>query len=302
MNTAATERAAAALAILLNAFTWGLSWLPFRWLRDAGLHGLWATAAVFTLSVAIVTITRPGSWRSLLGSPWLMLLAVAAGCTNAAFNTATTVGEVVRVVLLFYLMPVWSAILARLMLGAPITPGAVLRIALGVGGATVILMPEHGGWPRPQSLGDWLGLAAGLSFALVNVMLRKTVLDSGPARSLAMFAGSVVIPAAIAVVLGHVGLVAGPPALAWGWVAGTFVLGVIFYVANYALQYGAARLPADAIGVILITEVIFATASAVMWGDETLTARKILGGVMILTAALLAALPPGPRRGLRPRD
>ena len=40
---------------------------------------------------------------------------LAAGTTNATFNWAVTLGDVVRVVLLFYLMPLWAVLLARLL-------------------------------------------------------------------------------------------------------------------------------------------------------------------------------------------
>ena len=46
---------------------------------------------------------------SLLAAAALPLLLVAAGITNATFNWAIVVGDVVRVVLLFYLMPLCSA-------------------------------------------------------------------------------------------------------------------------------------------------------------------------------------------------
>jgi drug/metabolite transporter (DMT)-like permease len=36
------------------------------------------------------------------------------------FNWAVTIGDVGRVVLLFYLMPAWAALFARLVLGEPL--------------------------------------------------------------------------------------------------------------------------------------------------------------------------------------
>jgi drug/metabolite transporter (DMT)-like permease len=41
---------------------------------------------------------------------WALL--AAAGLANAGINWAVTVGDVVRVVLLFYLMPAWVVLLA----------------------------------------------------------------------------------------------------------------------------------------------------------------------------------------------
>ena len=105
-----------ALALMLNAFVWGVSWWPFRQLEAAGVHPLWATALVYMVAVAAITIARPAAWRELFAHPALWLLVLGSGCTNAAFNWAVTIGDVVRVVLLFYLMPLWSVLLARLLL------------------------------------------------------------------------------------------------------------------------------------------------------------------------------------------
>jgi hypothetical protein len=51
----------------------------------------------------------------------LWVLVLAAGTTNATFNWAVTIGDVVRVVLLFYLMPLWAVLLARLLLKERLT-------------------------------------------------------------------------------------------------------------------------------------------------------------------------------------
>jgi drug/metabolite transporter (DMT)-like permease len=102
-----------AAALVLNAFTWGVSWWPFRQLQALGLHPLWATVVIYLLAVAVITAWRPGAWRELARTPALWVLVLASGTTNATFNWGVTVGDVVRVVLLFYLMPLWAVLLAR---------------------------------------------------------------------------------------------------------------------------------------------------------------------------------------------
>jgi drug/metabolite transporter (DMT)-like permease len=99
-----------AAALVLNAFTWGVSWWPFRQLQALGLHPLWATVVIYLLAVAVITAWRPGAWRELARTPALWVLVLASGTTNATFNWGVTVGDVVRVVLLFYLMPLWAVV------------------------------------------------------------------------------------------------------------------------------------------------------------------------------------------------
>ncbi|HQQ69809.1 MAG TPA: EamA family transporter, partial [Alicycliphilus sp.] len=74
------------LALLFNAFVWGLSWWPFRQLLGAGLHPLWATALMYGAALVSMLALRPGVLAQLRQSRGLWLLALCSGVTNAAFN------------------------------------------------------------------------------------------------------------------------------------------------------------------------------------------------------------------------
>jgi len=280
-----------ALALVLNAFVWGVSWWPFRRLESAGLHPLWATALIYAVAVIAISAARPAAWRELVGHPALWLLVLASGTTNAAFNWAVTIGDVVRVVLLFYLMPLWAVLLARLLLDERLTRSALLRVALALAGALVILWPAGGGLPLPRTLAEALGVLGGFSFALNNVMLRREAARSEGARALAMFVGGMLVASMLALLLTPGGTVPAPPPPAPGWVAGALALAAFFLAGNLALQFGATRLPANATAVIMLTEVLFASVSALALGAGTLDARLAFGGAAIVAAALLAALP-----------
>jgi drug/metabolite transporter (DMT)-like permease len=278
-----------ALALVFNAFVWGVSWWPFRLLEGAGLHPLAATALIYLLAVAVLTLARPAAWREVLRHPALWVLVAASGTTNAAFNWAVTIGDVVRVVLLFYLMPLWAVLLARLLLREPLSAGTLARGALALAGALLILWPRDGaGWPLPRSLPDWLGVIGGFSFALNNVMLRREAARSESARALAMFVGGALISLLLWSVLRSQGTVAGLPP-AGGWIMGALVLGALFLASNLALQYGAARLPANTTAVIMLSEVLFASVSAVLLGAGAIDSYVVAGGAAIIVAALSAA-------------
>ncbi len=270
-----------------------MSWWPFRQLNALGLHSLWATGFAFALSTVLVSLWRPSAWPALLQRPRLLWMVIAAGITNAAFNWGVMIGEVVRVVLLFYLMPVWSLLLARWLLREPITGAALARIGLAIGGAAIVLWQPGAGMPLPASLADWLGIVGGASFALVNVLVRRHRDDPDEARALAMFVGGFVVATAMAASLASLGAIDAPPAPAWPWIAGNFALAAALLAGNFALQYGAARLPAAVTSIVMLSEVPFAALSSVGLGGETLAARTIVGGLLILGATLLASLQAG---------
>ena len=279
----------AVLALTLNAFTWGVSWWPFRQLQAQGLHPLWATVLIYGLAVLAITLWRPGAWGELLRTRTLWVLVLASGTTNATFNWGVTVGDVVRVVLLFYLMPLWAVLLARLLLGEPLRPAALVRIVMALLGAAIVLWPEGGGAPLPRSLAEWLGVLGGFTFALNNVMLRREAARPEAARALAMFLGGALVAGAAGLALSAQGLVPGLPAPAAPWLLGVLGLGLAFLVGNAALQFGAARLPANVTAVIMITEVLFASVSAALFGAGHITVPLALGGSLIVGATLLSA-------------
>ncbi len=289
-----------ALALMLNAFVWGVSWWPFRQLQNWGLHPLWATALVYLVSLALLFAWQPGAWRGFNGRPLLWLLMAAAGLTNVGFNWAVTVGDVVRVVLLFYLMPAWTLLLAWPILGERPTPMGLLRLLLALAGVVIVLKTDGAAWPVPESLADWLALAGGFSFALTNILLRKLHAAPPTARILAMFGGGAVtaLTAALAgVALGAVPAVPVPQA-AWAGVGLALSLG--FLVSNIALQYGASRINAQAGALIMLSEVVFASLSSVALGAAELTTRTLAGGALILAAAAWSAWPAGdPKTGAR---
>lgn len=280
-----------ALALMVNAFVWGVSWWPFRQLQSAGLHPLWATVLVYLVAVAVIAIARPHAFGQVLRRPVLWVLVFASGSTNAAFNWGVAIGDVVRVVLLFYLMPLWVVLLARVLLHEKLTWVAGVRVLLALAGAAIVLWPEGGaGYPLPRSLPDWLGVCGGFSFALNNVMLRREARQPEESRAMAMFLGGVLVAGTLAATLAWRGEVAWPPAPALDWVPLALVLSGFFLLSNVALQYGAARLPANVASVVMLTEVLFASVSALLLGGGTLTPALAMGGGLILLAALMSTL------------
>ena len=284
----APPAARAAAALLVNALLWGLCWVPFRALQEQGVHGLWATALVYAAIGAGVLAWDPTVARRLARTPSLWPLLLASGITNACFNWAVTIGDVVRVVLLFYLMPAWAALFARLVLGEPLRLAVVLRVAIAIAGAAVVLKPPDAPWPMPSAPSDWLAIVGGMSFALTNVMLRRETAQQESTLAFTMFVGGCAVAGMLAAVLTAIGGIAMPPLPAPGWVAGILGLVLMLGVGNLCLQYGASRLPANVTSVVLLSEVLFAALSAVLIGGESVSARTLAGGALIVVAALLA--------------
>jgi drug/metabolite transporter (DMT)-like permease len=280
-------------ALVLNAFVWGVSWWPLRELQSAGLHPLWSTVIIYCTAVLVVLAFKPQAWRGLLQHPQLWLLLFASGLTNVGFNWAVSISDVVRVLILFYLMPAWAVLLAWFLLREQPTRHALLRLLLAFVGVMVVLVPADFFFDATSNLrfsfADALALMAGFSFALTNVLLKRLASTPSEARMFAMFSGG----ALLAIITGTAGMsqgwVTALPAFSsnWAWLAAG--LSLTFLAGNTALQYGASRLRSSTTSVVMLTEVIFGSLSAVALGAATLDARTLTGGALIGLAAILAA-------------
>ena len=318
------------LALVFNAFIWGVSWLPYKWLESQGLSILWATALAYMLATGALAAARPKALASVLGisslgtnqgltlAQGLWVMGLFYGLTNTCFNWALALGDVVRVVLLFYLMPVWSAIFARLILKERLSGEGLARLVLALAGAGVVL-----GWDVLQSqataelaaqqsatsfsgrqlLADLLSIAGGLFFGLANVYLRKFESATAYERALTMYIGSGVVPLGVLSLMALINLAVFQnsmqfPSLssplqaasqAWLMVP---LLALGLGLANYSLQYGGSRLPTQVTSLIMLSEIVFAAVSAAWFAGKVLTLAEWIGGGMIVMAAVWASLRP----------
>lgn len=274
-------------ALLTGALVWGLIWYPFRALRDAGIDGVTATTLAYLGGLLLILLL---AWRRLwpVQRPgWLLLLALAAGGCNLGYVLATLAGDVVRVLLLFYLAPLWTVLLARLLLAERLSTLGAWVIALSLGGAVTMLWHPATGWPWPHHLADWLGLIAGFCFALFNVLSRKTAAVPVEQRLGAGFAGVVLL--GLLIVLWQppdTQALAAVPLFSWGLLFG---LGGLLVVINLVVQFGLEHTPANRAIVIMLSEVGFAALGAWLLAGEAMGVQEWAGGAMILTASLFSS-------------
>lgn len=301
------------IALLINAALWGISWLPYKLMEAEGLSILLATGLAYGLLTAGLASLRPAALMSLASSA-LWPMAIAYGLTNTFFNWALATGEVVRVVLLFFLMPLWSALFARLLLGIRLGPAGMARLALAVGGAVAVLgLPAllAGGSLLGEGglgLADLLALLGGMSFGLGNVLLRG--LSSAPAenRLMAMFTGSALAPFALMGLLILLQPLIGlslPPSLGLKTALEAFSSPTVWLVlpllvgglalANVCLQYGASRLQPQLASILMLFEILVAVVSSALLTGRAVQLSEWIGGLLIVSAAAWAGLDQGAR-------
>src|SRR5574340_629282 len=129
------SRAPAVAALLAGAVVWVLVWYPYRLLQSAGMSGVLASGLTYLVALLLGLIALRGAWRRCRPS-WLLLpIGLAAGGCNLGYVLATLHGEVMRVLLLFYLSPLWTVLLAHMLLGEHLNRAGTAIVALSLAGA-----------------------------------------------------------------------------------------------------------------------------------------------------------------------
>jgi drug/metabolite transporter (DMT)-like permease len=272
-------------ALLAGAAMWGVLWYPYRLLQHAGIDGIWSSLITYGVALAAGVAIFPRAAKSLAGMPlaaWVM--GAAIGWSNLAYVIAVLEGEVMRVLLLFYLAPLWTVPLARILLHEKTTVTGLAVMALAFTGAMVMLWKPQIGLPWPQARAEWLGLAAGFLFALGNVLVRRLQGMTDAAKSIVIWVG---VTLAALVHLPWSGLGAREAieaALASAWLIAA--IAVVLVAMSLALQYGLSRMPANRAIVILLFELVVAAIAAYFLAGETMGLREWIGGALIVAAAI----------------
>jgi drug/metabolite transporter (DMT)-like permease len=276
----------AIFALLFAATMWGILWYPLRLLNDIGLDGLGSSLFMYAGTVFAAVYLLRGRWQEIRRAPIaLLILCVTAGWTNIAFILAILDGTVVRVLLLFYLSPVWAILLAWSILGERITLRVWGVFALAMTGALIMLWHEESGLPYPQNNADWLALSSGFCFAISNVVMRKTQSVSVNVKSVVAWFGVVLL--AVTILGFRQSSIMDLNVFA---VLAAFILGATMIVfMTLSVAYGVSHLPVHQSAIILLFELVVGAVSAMLLTNETILLREWIGGALVISAAYFSA-------------
>ncbi|HZV55248.1 MAG TPA: DMT family transporter [Rhodocyclaceae bacterium] len=280
---------AAVGALLAGATVWGLIWYPYRAIEAAGLSGVLATTLTYGVALILGVALLWPKLRGVRIDGWLVAIALSAAGCNLGYVLATLHGEVMRVLLLFYLAPLWTVLLARLLLNERLHAVGAAVVGLSLAGAVVMLWHPALGAPWPRQGAEWLGLAAGMLFALSNVLIRRAHHFSIELKSMAVFAGVVAVGIVGHILLAVPALPAPDVGVSKMSAALIVVVGVVLLAINLVVQYGLTQVQANRAVVIFLFELVVAAAASWWLAGEVMGPREWLGGGLIVAASLFSA-------------
>lgn len=281
-----------AMAVAIGAGLWGLFWIPLRYFDDAGIRGLWAVAlvmAIASLPACIVCIRQSEIQSMQRRDAWL--IGCALGFSTVLYFLGMIYSDVIRVIFLFYMLPVWTLLSARVIYGEPITPPRIAMVVVTLTGLWLLL---GGGTslPWPKNIGDWCAIGAGACWGISLSALRG-VKELPPFASTCTTVLSAMLLATLAAIATSFLNLDMPVAqtthlLSEDWLKvslAAILFGVAaLYPAVLGQVWGARRIPAPTAALLTMTEIIVATASAMFLIGSELTAIAWLGGILIVLA------------------
>jgi drug/metabolite transporter (DMT)-like permease len=212
-------------------------------------------------------------------------IGLAAGWANLSYVLAVLEGEVMRVLLLFYLAPLWTLFLARWLLAERAGTRGWMVMLLSLAGMFTMLW-QGGELPLPQNGAEWLALSAGMAFAATNVLTRRAGHLSLQIKSLAVWAGACAI-ALIFFVIEKPSLPSPATIGMANWLL-MAAMGALLAATTWLVQLGVTHTPANRAAMIFMFELVVAAVSSYFLAGEAMTPREWVGGTMIIAAALLS--------------
>lgn len=269
--------------LFISSVGWGLTWLPTKGLNQMGLDGMYLVLIAFASGGILLSpflFTQRRSWRGNLH--YLFLIALFGGLANLSFQLALVHGNVVRVMILFYLLPVWSVLGAWYILREKPDWVRIIAMLMSLAGAMLILNVDSSTFVGLNWV-DVLAIVSGVAFALNNILFRKTAAQPLASKVSAVFVGC-------AILMGGYLLLEPvntpfPDNLSPAYAA---VYGIAYLsLITFGTQWGVTQLEAGRAALIIVMELVVAVVSVALLTDITLSMREIMGGLIVMTAAVI---------------
>ena len=276
----------AKLACLYAGAVWGLFWIPLRALEDAGLHGLWVLVVYF--AVPTLCLLPIGIWRwnhFKAGGLQLQITAMLSGLALLLYTMSIVYTEVVRAILLFYLTPIWGTILGRIFLGDAITLQRIFAMVVAfIGALTIFGLGLQ--FPVPQNVGDWMGVGAGMLWAIASLRINIYKNYSTIEMTLGFFFWSFIFSIVAALIFAPLYV----PSVAQTLPALPLLLIFMFLLimpATYASLWGPKFLSPGVVGLLFMTEIMVGSISVALLSEELISVREVTGILLITCASLI---------------
>ena len=276
------------LVVALSAGLWGLFWIPIRALEDQGLEPALVTSSQFVFPViclipfVLIRLSRNQSFGLRHFDSGFLI-----GSAFVLYYESLLLTDVVRALILFYIMPAWATLIEIFVLKRRFTVFRALALFLSLGGMIAIL---NIGTSFRLSLnpGDAMALASGLFMAFGVTRVRQSPESDVFAQVFAFF----FYGAAVSMVLMLIPATA-PSAMPQGDLFWRLLPWLILMSACYlipimwGLYWGSKCVDPARLSILFQIEAIIGIGSAALLTGEPFGIREMVGSLLVISAGLI---------------
>ena len=275
--------------LLVGSVMWGLTWIPLKFFHLQGIDGIPLTFIAYG-TVALIflpfVIKQFSLWRGNQHYIWLILLL--GGIANLAFAVAMIYGDVIRVMVLFYLLPAWGVLGGKIFLNESIDRTRWFAVLMALSGAFLVL----GGYNVFNSMPSWvdlLAITAGFALSMNNIAFRASAHLPIVTKIGTQFIGTFALAAILLFFQ-----VQPLPAINSENLVLLMAFGIFWLLAaTIATQWAVTKIEVSRASILIIFELVTAVLSAMWIGGEQLSLLEAFGGLLIVIAAVLEAFREG---------
>ncbi|PPR53097.1 MAG: hypothetical protein CFH16_01185 [Alphaproteobacteria bacterium MarineAlpha5_Bin6] len=276
--------------VIISCFFWGTYWIPLRYINENNDNSVWPIAISFILLSLILIKSLIKSFNQIIynNNYFFLLGCLFAASGIALYSESLLRGEIAKVVVLFYLAPVWGTIFAKIFLKQTLSLNRIISIILGIVGLEIMISFEKGIF-LPSSIVEFIAIFAGLSWALgmtffhlaksttssektsltsLNIFIIFLLLSFIPEGRNFIFPSSLISLDIIYI-----------------WI---FLFALIWLLPSILLTYFSVEvLDPGRINILLAFEVVVGFLSAAILTNEIIGYRELLGGLFVISACFV---------------
>ena len=281
------------LTVIVSCFFWGSYWIPLRYIDSDSNGSLWPIFFSFLLlSLLLLKPLVKTFYVIFYERNYFFFLGCLFAATGITFYSESLLrGEIAKVVVLFYLCPIWGTIFAKIFLGNKLTLKRLLSIILGIIGLEIMVGIEKG-IIFPTSVVEWIALSAGLSWAMGMTLFHLAKSTSGFEKTALT---ALIIPFVfLALCLVPDGRTLEMPNqlisvnVIYLWM---ILFAVVWLLPSILLTYFSVEiLDPGRINILLAFEVAVGFISASLLTNEIIGLREYLGALFVVSACFVDVL------------
>mgnify|MGYP001471289045 FL=1 len=273
------------IAVFITSGLWGLYWIPQRALEKGGLTGGWGTVSQY--AIPLIVLTPLMIWKIFKGKSTglhLPMIGLFFGGGIACYANSFLLTDVMRVFILFYLMPVWTTIFELIIFKQQPKWQRGVSLFLALLGLWIVF-GKDGNLPVPVNVGDWLALLGGFLCAIGAIKLEEAKSEDITSLMYSFFFYGLLVTLFTSLIFSDAFGVFPEFASLVSMLPFLLILSLVFFIpSNIIILWSPSKIGAGLFSILVLSEIIFGTISAALLANEPFGWRETVGGLLMLIA------------------